>query len=113
MRYLKYFEHLTAELYSEIYNDEYKIVDEEYQKVDLNESEIREISKILMVDPQPQKIKSDKITFDFSTASMGFRKMTFFKTTDEWFYVFYSRKGKCYKCDQLEGLIEYLKTIKI
>lgn len=43
--------------------------------------------------------------------------MQIFKQTDEWYYIGFFKNGsgtsKKYKCDQLEGLIKFLKDIKL
>lgn len=36
---------------------------------------------------------------------------TIVKLDDEWYYVYHSVTNQCYKCDQLEGLIGWIKNI--
>ncbi len=140
MKHIKLYEELNT-YYQSITKEEwfqyfsYRITGETAKKTDqrINFDEIdrkilKEIDKhndysfLPVIDCRPKGLYSENTSIEFDISTIE-SKVTgiIFKLKDEWFLIkistkdlleFSSEKHYYYKCDQIEGLIYFLKTIK-
>ena len=119
MKYIRMFEDLDEDLYSEISRSDY------YEEVgtdirDLTPFTSREIKILNSIGFRDDRKDTDLLTSDKSLINKFFvykERRTFnsainlnlTKSDDEWYYIISESTTKYYKCDQFDGLLECLK----
>lgn len=108
MKYLCLFENF----YQNISSDEFFDVDiKKDNSVALND---KEISNLIEIFPEYYFLRQGRFAFNMVIVSKGTKDICrFYKREDEWYYVgvYANAASGYYKCDQFDGLIEYLKKI--
>ena len=110
MKYLKLFEDIKS--FKEISIGEYSLSSTEYKLSDFTGPEITNIRSILNINVTMiyHSIRNREYKSIIEIKYQNKLKYTISKFEDDWFFVYNHLSNTRYKCDQLDGLIDYLNN---